>query len=292
MNRQVLFATVVAAVGALHAKQVPGPPATPGVSARVFVNVTDSAGRVVPDLEPSDLVVELDGVPGVVTEVARATEEPAVVVLVDESISGDRVNPVRAALAAVVSRLASAQPGARLGLAVGPGEGDLTPRVVSMQERAEIQAGIERFSAPSFSTPLLERLIVAARGVGRESSPRRFVLLITHDPIRGATAPQQVGEAFRAAGASLWVLHLWPVPSSAVTDEETVLRELPPRTGGRRVTFQGQNVAPIAASLVNQMLAQYVVTYAPPPSAAAGAVLRVGVRREGVVVSAPAWHRR
>jgi hypothetical protein len=253
----------------------------------VFASVLDTHGRGVTGLSAKDFVVEIDGAAASVLEVKPAADPPSVVILVDGVTRVESVNPVRSALRSILARLRAAHPDARVGLMAGPTEGAPAPSLVDITGgRDQLDKALDRVAPSSFAMPLLERAIVAADAVGREAASRRLVIVVTNDAAAGTTPPERVAQSVRDAGAQFWVLHLWPVPTRNVTDEETVLRELPVLSGGRRITARGVNVDLAATQLMDAILSQYAVTYAPASTTTAG-TLRVGVRREGVTVAAP-----
>jgi hypothetical protein len=177
-----------------------------------------------------------------------------VVVVSDGLNSQHDVQPARAVLREIVGTIAGRSPDARVGLMTGPDEGTPAPALIGVTpSRADLDRALDRFAPPSFTTPLLEKIVVASRALATEASPRRAVIVVAHNATIGSLSLERTAEALRAAGAQLWVLDLWPPPQRYVNDEETALREIPPLSGGRRVTWRGMDPAPGARALLDAL---------------------------------------
>ncbi|MEZ5318191.1 MAG: hypothetical protein R2752_12380 [Vicinamibacterales bacterium] len=259
----------------------------------VLVAVTDSEGHPVAGLGPADFVVEAGPLPGRVATARPATDAPAVVIVADHLRGPESLQAYRAALRRVVAQLRERHPDARIGLMTGSQEGAAAPPLFNATaDAAAIDEQIERYYGTTATAPLVEAILVAARTLRSASNARRLVIAVSNDWIASGVPPRRVADVLRETGSQLWALELWPTPRNDVSDEEAVLREVTEMSGGRRVTMIGLNAGLAVDRLMTAVLSQYVVTYELPGQAQGlgpEEPLRVGVRRDGVQVSASGW---
>ena len=254
------------------------------VAQQFYLTVLDRDGVPIHDLQPGDVTVTENGVPGRVTHLVRPTAAADVFLLVDTSRSFVSATPhLRRALLAFVDRLAGS---ARMSLMVFGG----TPRtVVSPGMRtAEMRAAIALlFPSPGFNNSFQNALIEARRRVVEESPRRpghRRGYFVGREP--AAVGPLRQGLPEPADGRSVRPCTSWRCADGRATCS-AVSPRLAARTGGRFATVANHTrlEEPLAA-IAEEILAQYVLTYIRPELPADTDAIGIGlsIAREEVTV--------
>lgn len=276
---------------ALSGAGVVGLTATATGTGSTYASVTDANGVPLSGLAASDFAIEVDGAPRPVVRVAPASEPPAIVVVVN-GVQADHAIQIRRALAGIVASTRARFPDARVGFMIAEGSAPPVLRDVTTGA-AELEHDGGRFYRSGLSARLLESIEVATRALSAERSRRRIVFAITTRLEAGdRTPPKRIADALRATGTSLWALEYGLFYTAPPGDEEEkVLRDVTRASGGRReVNLGAIGLDAATRRLMAMVLASYVVTYDAPATPGAGE-LRVGVRRDDALVSAPGWVR-
>jgi hypothetical protein len=250
------------------------------VSRRVFVAVVDASGEPVRGLTAADFTVHAGDRALRVLSAAPAADPPAIVVVTD-GVDVRQTVQAREAMRAIASAAREQSAAARVGVAgVEPGA---AVRMLSLAEdEAQVERAIARFAGSDETWPLLESVLAATAALAQETSPRRIIVALSrrHDPPAEVIDAAREADALRRTGTALWAIDLgW----------SGVLADVAPRSGGRHVVARQETLAAEARRIMQAVESQYVVTYALTDD---DGPLRVGVRRAGAIVLAPAWAPR
>ena len=259
-------------------------PVLPAQTAQQFyLTVLDRDGVPIVDLQPGDVTVLENGVPGQVTHLVRPTAAVDVFLLVDTSRDLVSATPhLRRALLGFVDTLAGS---ARMSLMVFGG----TPRsvVAPTMRAAEMREAIARlFPSPGFSNNFQNALIEARRRIA-EQSPRRPVIVA----VTSSVASRQPSDLYvrdyvnplTEIGAPVHIVALRRRPGDLLGS----FAEIAARTGGRFATVANHTrlEEPLAA-IADEILGQYVLTYIRPelPADTDSIGISLSIAREDVTV--------
>lgn len=272
------------AIAALLVVGVEVHPVLPAQTAQQFyLTVLDRDGVPIVDLQPGDVTVTENGVPGQVMHLVRPTAAVDVFLLVDTSRNLVSATPhLRRALLGFVDTLAGS---ARMSLMVFGG----TPRrvVAPTMRTAEMREAIARlFPSPGFNSYFNSALIEARRRI-IEEGPRRPVIVV----VTSSGVSRQPSDRFRRdflnpltqIGTPIHIVTLRRRPGDLLGS----LAEIAARTGGRFATVANHTRldAPLAA-IADEILGQYVLTYIRPelPADIDSIGISLSIAREDVTV--------
>lgn len=277
LRRFVVVAGIAAVCVAAHA--VP----EAQVAQQFYLTVLDRDGVPIHDLQPGDVTVTENGVPGRVTHLVRPSAAADVFLLVDTSRYFVSATPhLRRALLAFVDRLAGS---ARMSLMVFGG----TPRTVvapDMRTAGMREAIALLFPSPGFNNNFNNALIEARRRIVEESPRRPVIVAVT-----SSVASRQPSDRYRRdflnpltqIGTPIHIAALRRRPGDLLGS----LAEIAARTGGRFATVANHTrlEEPLAA-IADEILAQYVLTYIRPELPADTDSIGIGlsVARESVTI--------
>ena len=259
--------------------------AVPGaqVAQQFYLTVLDRDGVPIHDLQPGDVTVTENGVPGQVTHLVRPTAAADVFLLVDTSRYFVSATPhLRRALLAFVDRLAGS---ARTSLMVFGG----TPRTVvspSMRTAGMREAIALLFPSPGLNNNFNNGLIEARRRIVEESPRRPVIVAVTSSVASRQPSDRYVRDFLNPLtqiGTPMHIVALRRRPGDLLGS----LAEIAARTGGRfaAVANHTRLEEPLAA-IADEILAQYVLTYIRPelPADTDAIGIGLGIAREGVTV--------
>jgi VWFA-related protein len=255
----------------------------------IYVSVLDG-GAPVKDLGAGDFAVREDGNVREVLKAGPATEPLTISILVDDSQAADPViHEMRRGLTAFVEQM---QGRAQIAIATF---GERPTAIVDYTESTEaLKRGITKiFSRQGSGAYLLDAIVDVSRGLQkRETAARPVIIALTVEGVEFSTLYHEpVLEELRKSGAAFHALAIG-TPSDSLVDEmrnrNLVLAQGTSRTGGRRDQVLANSALPERLEqLGNELLNQYVVTYARPESLIPPEDLDVTVKRPGVTVRAP-----
>lgn len=249
-------------------------------SNRVFVSV-EFSGVPARDLKAGEIVVQVDGVERRVRDVQPATGPMSLVIVADAAINDAPY--LRAAAGAIVKSLRHGSPTSQVAVLRLA-----TPSVsfiAASAPEAEHTRQISYLSAPTTHS-YADGIVEAARALSKTEGPRRVIFVITRK-----TAPflETAVAELRNSGASIWGLQIAPVLRPG---ERHALELAASISGGMADSVIDPAQLPVQATrLVELLLAQCVVTFEAPPDGGRGD-LRIGIRRDGARIAAPAWIAR
>ena len=302
MLRAVLTAlTVVATLAAPQA----GVGAFQANTRTVYLSAFDDKGRMIPDLQPTDIIVKAGGK---LLEVVR-TEPAAVPLRIAVIVSDAGTGGFQQGIASFVQRLSDR---AEVGLvSVLP-----QPEVVTnfTGDAAVLREGIRRLGVRGRQdgAQVMEAIQEATKGVVSEG--QRPVILVLRVGVEGTTplAGADVRERLRQSGAMLYVISTasaarQPISSArtGISTEQSqlhydemassrrnlaeVLNDGARESGGRHDEIVATtSVSPALQRIADELLNQYAVTCAVPQGLKANEKLSVTVKRKGLKIQAPA----
>ena len=276
--RRVVAAAGIAVVCAAVA-------AVPGAQTaqQFYLTVLDRDGAPIHDLQPGEVTVTENGVPGQVTHLVRPSTAADVFLLVDTSRYFVSATPhLRRALLAFVDRLAGS---ARMSLMVFGG----TPRTVvpPRMRTAEMREAIALlFPSPGLNNNFNNALIEARRRIVEEAPRRPIVVAVTSSVASRQPSERYVRDFLNPLtqiGTPIHIVALRRRPGDLLGS----LAEIAARTGGRFATVANHTrlEEPLAA-IADEILAQYVLTYIRPvlPADTDAIGISLGIAREDVIV--------
>ncbi|HYN08194.1 MAG TPA: hypothetical protein VES67_12450 [Vicinamibacterales bacterium] len=255
-------------------------------SSVTYVAVADAGGTPVLGLAAKDFAVRVDDRDQTVLDVRPAAEPVSLVFVID--LHTDDILSVRAAMTSVVDALRERSPATRVGVRLLQSRG---VAFASVQDAAAMDRLVGQVISGGYS--FLPDIVEAANALEKETTMRRVVLaMVSLEPRTGGRSerlePQQIAGALKATGTALWGVEI--APSGGITWTETVMARVTHLSGGRGETINNTlSLAKTARGLTDLLLSQYAVTYTLPLPPTGPGDLLIGVRRNGVKVTAPAW---
>ena len=259
-------------------------------TSHVLVAVSGADGKPVTDLSAADFRVRIGGRDQAVVDVRAAAGVPISLVVVIDAGRSD-VLPIQTALRAMVDELAHAGPDNRVGVV-----GLRTPSVTFLPAGAG--EGFNQMFTDwlGFAYETMPGIVEAAKALQHEDARRVVLVIRDHAGLRSndPTTANTVASALYEANAALWTVFVKGAadPTGGVVGApDAAVIDLPPLSGGlSSPVFLPKAIETATQHVVDLILAQYVVTYA-PKDVPAKSQLRVDVRRPKVAVIAPTWVR-
>jgi hypothetical protein len=297
------FSLVIVIAGAAVALALPGVSAsTQGADKSVFVAVADASGNPVTDMKVSEFAVREDNVNREVVGLKPASQPLYLYLLADtsrqagntgmmgkDSSSGgtELIRDIRSTLLEAVKSLYAKNTDAQMAL-MEFGQAAITITKFTNKQQ-DVEKGISRlFPKPDAGSVILEALVEAAKNLAKAPSYRRAMISINIEPgeEESRQQPQQILDALRESGASLWSISLQK-GQARNPSRDIVLERLTKISGGQREFLMGPSaIQNMLNKYVSLLASQYELTYKRPASSAAVQGMQVGVTRMGVTLHA------
>ena len=279
----LVVATTVAVGLALRPLVAQTPPARERV---LYVSAVNDKGEPVADLGPEAFVVREEGVRREVLRVSRATEPIDIALLVDNSAAiRDMVTLVRQGVSAFITRMASRNPIALIGLADRP-----TILVDYTNDPKRLADGVGRvFPTTQSGATLLDAVAETSRGLSRREGPRAVIVaLVTDGPEFTNRYSKDVAKDLVGAGAALHVVGVGQFLHSeeqGLRERSFLLDEGPRLSGGQRILLLSPiGIEPTLERLARELSSQYKVVYARPQALIAPEKIEVASARPGITM--------
>jgi len=251
----------------------------------VYVSVVDGKGGPAAGLTAEDFRVREDGVAREVLKARAATEPLTVAFLVDDSeVTSQATQMIREAMQSFIKELDGK---AEIALITF---GDRPTIVVDYTtNQKQLQDGAKRiFPRNGAGGNLLEAIVETSKGLQKREAKRPIIaVLMMDDSVEfGGLYYQQVLDELEKGRAALHVVGLGK-PSGSETDElrnrNQVIAIGTERTGGRRDLVMALTAADShMKQLAQELLNQYVVTYARPDTLIPPQKIEVTVTKPGL----------
>jgi hypothetical protein len=234
----------------------------------LYVTALDKSGKSVPDLQPSDVIVNEDDVTREILRVAPATEPMQIAILVDNSAEAERfIRDYREALPAFVATLtADEQVTGKHEIALITLADRPTILTDYTSDPGRIQKAIGRvFHSSGSAVYFLDGVIETSQGITKRNNPRPVIVaIITESRDLSSRHFRQVLDPLRVAGAALHIVTVG-TPRNMEDDRNMVLDMGPKQSGGSLSTIlAGTALTGRLKQLANEITHQYRVTYARP----------------------------
>ena len=267
-NTLYLLALSAIAAVSVGAQEPRAPQASDARTRDVYVSVVDNRGVAIKGLTANDFAVREDNIGREVLRAVPATEPLDIVILVDDSQAARQTIPfLRDGLTRFVERL---QGKAAIGIVtVGERPTSVADRTTDIEA---LKKGISKiFARPGSGAYMLEGILDVSRGLQKREATRPVIVALTYEGIEFSNASyERVLDELHKSGAALHVLSVG-TPAGPVTDEirnkNVVVARGTEETGGRREQLLADMAIPEALTkLADELLNQYVVSYARPDS--------------------------
>jgi len=292
LRRSLAAAAALALIAAPAAAQdAAGPDQTPA-EARIYVSVTDDAGKRLP-LSAGEIAIQEDGRAREVLSVEPAAGPVQIALLVDDSQAAQSaIADIRAGLKQFVAKMLDANPDSQIAL-ISFGE---RPTLLTdyTNSRAQLERGISRiFARPGSGAYMLEALVSATRGIVKREAARPHIVVIGTEGVEFSNDHYaRVLDSLAESGAALWSLTLTAGPRADDTDEirnrNMVIGQGTAASGGRQDQVLANSALPSRLEAVGDLiLEQYQVTFGRPGALVPPQKIDVRVNKPGAHVLAP-----
>jgi Ca-activated chloride channel family protein len=254
----------------------------------IYVSVLDSNGRPVEGLGVNDFTVREDNTAREILKVEPAKEPLTVALLVDDSqASQEGISMIRDGVRNFIRGLADK---AEIALVT---YGDRPTILVDYTtDTKKLEAGVGRiFPRSGGGAYLLDAVVDVSKGLQKREAKRPVIVVLMLEDIEFSNRYyQQVLDEIDRSRASMHVLAIGQ-PNAGGTDEirnrNMVVAEGTQRTGGRRDQLLAISATPEKMKqLADELLKQYVVTYARPETLIPPEKIAVSVTKPGLTARA------
>jgi VWFA-related protein len=258
-------------------------------SVELYAGVVDGKGEPAIGLQAADFQVREDGVAREVLKAGEATEPLTVALLVDDSQAmSPALQMVRDAVDGFVKALAGK---AEIALTTFGDRPEIAVDYTTDQKK--LLDGAHRiFPRPGSGAYLMDALVEVSKGFQKREAKRPVIVVLAMDDETEFSNRhyQEVLAEIDKSRAALHVITLGR-PNSSVSDEmrnrNTVIADGTARSGGRRDNVLAlTGAAPRMKQLANELLHQYVITYARPDTLIPPEKIEVTVKNPALTVHA------
>lgn len=272
----------------LAACLAPVPAAAQAKPTDVYVSVVDSKGAPVEGLGVGDFTVREDNVAREVLKVGPATEPLTVALLIDDSqAANEGIQMIRDGVRNFVRALDGK---AEIALVTFGERPTILVDYTTDQKRLDTAIG-RLFPRPGGGAYLLEAIVEVSKGLQKREAKRPVMAVLMLEDVEFSNRYyQQVLTELDKSRAAMHVVSIGQ-PGDSSTDElrnrNMVVAEGTARTGGRRDQLLAISATPEKMKqLANELLKQYVVTYARPETLIPPEKIAVSVTKPGLTARA------
>jgi VWFA-related protein len=278
----------IAAIALAASSLAPVPAAAQAKPTDIYVSVVNGKGDPVTGLTAADFTVREDNVAREVLEARPATEPLTVALLVDDSQALNQdVSMFRDGLRNFIRALSGKGEIALITFGERPVISvDYTTDTKKLEDAAN-----RIFPRPGSGAYLMDAIVEVSRGLQKREAKRPVIVVLMLEDVEFSTRYyQQVLDEIDKSRATLNVVALGqPEPNTQdeIRNRNMVVAEGTARTGGRRdQVLAATGIPGKMKQLAEELINQYVVTYARPEALIPPEKVSVSVSRPGVTVRA------
>jgi VWFA-related protein len=278
----------IAAIALAASSLAPVPAAAQAKPTDIYVSVVNGKGDPVTGLTAADFTVREDNVAREVLKAGPATEPLTVALLVDDSQALNQdVSMLREGLRNFIRALSGKGEIALITFGERPVISvDYTTDTKKLEDAAN-----RIFPRPGSGAYLMDAIVDVSRGLQKREAKRPVIVVLMLEDVEFSTRYyQQVLDEIDKSRAALNVVALGqPEPNTQdeIRNRNMVVAEGTARTGGRREQVLAATGIPgKMKQLAEELINQYVVTYARPEALIPPEKVSVSVSRPGVTVRA------
>jgi VWFA-related protein len=260
--------------------------------ARVYVTVTDDAGRPIKGLTTEDFVVRENNEPKKIANVETASKPLSLEILTDRfGVRADfTADDARHALLNIVDLILGVLPESQIGIITT--DGAAVPVVKFTSSPTALNNKIKDFFTNGQTPVLLEGIADACQALSKMPEDRRAIIALVsgYKPETSGIEPRVAAEALRQNKVTLWALEGQAENGQSTNvNRDAVLLGATRDSGGLLSTVGIGTALPGAAQrLAVALVAQYEVTYEAPANSKT-TQLSVSTTRPGARILAPRW---
>jgi VWFA-related protein len=278
----------IAAIALAASSLAPVPAAAQAKPTDIYVSVVNGKGDPVTGLTAADFTVREDNVAREVLKAGPATEPLTVALLVDDSQALNQdVSMFRDGLRNFIRALSGKGEIALITFGERPVISvDYTTDTKKLEDAAN-----RIFPRPGSGAYLMDAIVEVSRGLQKREAKRPVIVVLMLEDVEFSTRYyQQVLDEIDKSRATLNVVALGqPEPNTQdeIRNRNMVVAEGTARTGGRRdQVLAATGIPGKMKQLAEELINQYVVTYARPEALIPPEKVSVSVSRPGVTVRA------
>ena len=291
---------IAAVLAALAAVSVSARPAQQRASRErdVIVGAALAAGGPALNLGPADFVVREDRLAREIIRVSPAPPPSHVMLLIDDSHASTASMPfLRSGVTTLIKKMAAMQPSPQFGLMTF-GDRPTKRADFSSAPGAALDATSKLFAIAGTGSYFLQAIGDVCKDFKKRGavSPIIVAFVAEAGPEFSNESHEQISEALRGVGASLWVVDLSIAEQPDRTTEEheraQVLGAVTGDSGGlTRTVISTQSIDPAFTSLAGVLTSRYLVTYARPEQTIPPSTVVVTTKRSDVRLTSSRWPR-
>lgn len=275
-------------------RAAPEPPQ--GKTRNVYVSITDKTGAPAKDVTINDITVREDGQAREVLSVTPAKTPMRIALLIDNShITQALTSEIRSGMTAFINGIFKASPESTMSIATF---GDRPTPVQDFTSSAPVlvKAAQKTFPMRGSGAYLLDAVADASKALSKTPAARQLIVAFVDESGEefSNSSRQQVIEALRASGASLWVVVLQSTSTNMGTsearDRAALVGDVSVQSGGtslailNRIALTGK-----LAELAGMITSQFQVTYGRTDQMIPPSKLDVQLTRKDLKILAPHW---
>lgn len=275
------------------------PHAAPAAQARtrtIYASITDKTGAPAANLTAADLTLREDGQAREILSIKPSTTPIALALLIDNShVTQGMTQELRIGLSGFVTALLKLSPDTTMSIATF---GDRpTPVRDFTSSAAVLTKDTGRvFPVTGAGAYLLDAIIDATKALKKVDAPRKAIVAFVDESGEefSNAVRQQVFDAVKASGASVWIVVLQSGGAATETtegrDRSAVIGDLPRQSGGTTITILNkQGFADRMTRLADLLGHEFEITYGRPDQLIPPSKLELTVGVKNLTVAAPRW---
>jgi hypothetical protein len=277
------------------AEPVPGD-AAQGKTRTIYASITEKTGAPVANLTAADITIREDGQSREVVSVKPATAPMTLALLIDNShVTQGMTQELRLGMTGFVTSLLKLSPDSTISIATF---GDRPTPVRDFTSSVPVITNDtgRLFPVSGSGAYLLDAIIDATKALKKVESPRKVIVAFVDESGEefSNAVRQQVFDAVKASGASVWIVVLQSGGAATETtegrDRSAVIGDLPRQSGGTTVSILNkQGLLDRLTNLAGVLGHEFEITYGRPDQLIPPSKLEVTVNMKNVQIAAPRW---